>query len=157
MSSQKAKVNKKSAPRRDVVQIDKVGPWGRVEYHHLLSCGHTDIRKRISPTKVIACALCVIAENQAKEMATIATTRQALLSSDDYIDYTGSRLAVTESRIAKIRAEIAAHFGVDVDAVDIATSDEEGELKLSYGLVFLSVQGIETIINKIEQTKSEKS
>lgn len=156
MSNQKAQVNRKSAPRREVVSIDKIGPWGRVEYHHLLSCGHTDIRKRISPTKVVACALCVVAEKQAKEMATIATTRQAPLGGEDFIDYAGSRLAVTESRIAKIRGEIAAHFEVDVDAVDVATSDEEGELKLSYGLVFLSVQQIETVINKIENTKFEK-
>lgn len=157
MSSQKAQINRKSAPRREVMRIDKVGPWGRVEYHHLLSCGHTDIRKRIASTKVVSCALCVVAEKQAEQMSAIATTRIAPLGGEDFIDYTGSRLAVTESRIAKIRAEIAAYFGIEVDAVDVATSDEEGELKLSYGLVFLSVQQIEDILNKIANTKSEKT
>jgi hypothetical protein len=153
MSSRKDKVNKKSAPRRDVLQIEKIGPWGRVEYHHLLSCGHTDIRKRIAPTKVIACALCVVAEDQAKTMTSIATTRPAPPNNEDFLDPTGSRLAVTESKIAKIRAEVASHFQVQVDAVDIATTDEDGELKLSYGLVFLSVQEIEDIVTKIDENK----
>lgn len=154
MSNPVENISKKSAPRREIVQVDKVGPWGRVEYHHRLSCGHTDIRKRMASTKVIACPLCVVAENQAKVLSNIATTRAPQAPTEDLLDYMGSRIAITESRIAKLRAEIASKFEVPVEAVDIAISDEDGELRLSYGLVFLSAQDIEAFAKQTDENKT---
>jgi hypothetical protein len=60
-------VNKKSAPQKHVVSIDRVGEWGKRVYHHKLECGHVEIRNRASTAPKIACTWCVIGEQKGKE------------------------------------------------------------------------------------------
>ena len=66
---------------------------------------------------------------------------------DDILDELGSELAMTETRTAQVRAALVAHFGVPLEAVDVALEhDDDGVLRLQYGVVLLSAQEIKAIL-----------
>lgn len=67
---------------------------------------------------------------------------QAPEANEDLRDEVHSQIAVSESEIAKLKADLALKFEVPLDAVDIAISDEDGRLTVSYGLIFLSASDI---------------
>lgn len=141
------KVNRKSAPRQHIEKIEREGAWGRVEYLHYLSCGHTEKRKRPATTEVMACSWCVIAEEKGKQLASLATRLPDSPAHDDFRDPLGSLIAVTEKEVAKLRAEIAGKFGFPVDYVDVAVEDEEGVMSVSYAIILIPASDIHTIIS----------
>lgn len=137
-------VSRKAAPRQKVVRTERVGSWGRVEYHHYLECGHIEVRKRAAATPVLACPNCVLAETHQKEMEKSSVSSR---NDDDILDELGSELAMTETRTAQVRAALVAHFGVPLEAVDVALEhDDDGVLRLQYGVVLLSAQEIKAIL-----------
>jgi hypothetical protein len=149
------KVNRKSAPRRAVVRIEREGAWGRVEYAHLLDCGHTERRKRASRSEFLSCAWCVVAEQTDKEMKQIAVSAKSSSQvDDDLIDQFGSQLAMTEKLVAQVRAEVASHFSVPVESVDIVIEDDDGEMRMSFALIFLPSSDLMKFFKKIDQSPS---
>lgn len=142
-------ISKKASPRRDVVRIEKEGPWGRVEYVHHLSCGHQERRKRASKTPVIACTWCVVAEKQGEVLKSLGSAPTLVTSTDDdTTDPMHSTLAVSEREIAKLKANLASHFGVSLEAVDVIVEDEDGRLSISYGVIFLSAGDIKALLEQ---------
>lgn len=136
-------VSRKAAPRQKVVRIERIGSWGRVEYHHFLECGHIEVRKRAAATPVLGCPNCVLAETHQKEMEKSSVSAR---NDDDILDELGSELAMSETRAAQMRAALVAHFGVPAEAVDVVLeNDEDGVLRLQYGVVVLSAQEIRMI------------
>lgn len=140
------KVNRKSAPRQQVLHIEREGAWGRVEYLHRLACGHTEKRKRPAKTEVMACSWCVVAEEKGRQLASLATGLPDSPAQEDYRDPIGSLIAVTEKEVAKLRAEIAGRFDVPVDYVDVAVEDDEGVMSVSYAVVIIPASDIQTVI-----------
>ena len=117
----------KAAPRRPIVEIERRGDWGEVEYHHRLACGHTEIRKRQSSAPALACSGCVTAQEFA---AGILPATPAQTYDSPHIDSD----AVLETELGRVRAGLAKRFGVDVEAVDVAVRADSG---IAYALVFL--------------------
>lgn len=139
-------MNRKSAPRRTVVRIDREGAWGRVEYAHTLDCGHTERRKRPAKTTVLACAWCVVAEEQDQKMKALATTSAPGGADDDLFDPLGISLAASEKAVAKLRGDLAGRFDVPLEYVDVVTSDDDGMLAVSYAVVFIPAGDIPAIL-----------
>ena len=137
-------VNRKSAPRQKVVSIERIGSWGRVEYHHHLACGHTAIRKRASTTEVLACDGCVLAEEHRTNLAKQAGSG----ADDDIYDPLHTEIAITEKDTAIIKAGLVAKFEVPPEAVDIVLGDDEGVLRLQYAVILLSADEIQQILTQ---------
>ena len=122
----------RKAPRREVVDITRIGSWGNVTYHHKLECGHVEKRQRATRAPTLACVSCLRAGEKDVEMK--ALTRP-LPPADDY-DGTVSR---SEVEVALVRADIARVLGVHVEAVDVvAVLDASGMLAVQSAVVFLS-------------------
>ncbi len=137
-------VSRKAAPRQKVVRIDRVGSWGQVEYHHYLECGHIEVRKRAAATEVLACPNCVLAAAHQKEMEKSTKSDEI---DEEIFDELGSELAMTETRAAQVRAALVAHFGVPLEAVDVVLEhDDDGVLRLQYGVILLSAAEIKAIL-----------
>lgn len=133
-------INKKTAPQRAVVDIERTGQWGAVEYRHRLECGHTEIRKRIMPTKKIACTACVLAGQIDDRLAPIQTRSVKILDPMDAADIIGDDLYgfANEVDISRAQALIAKRLGVPIESVDVvAEVDDEGLLKISYASIFI--------------------
>lgn len=139
-------MNRKSAPRRTVVRIDREGAWGRVEYAHLLDCGHTERRKRPAKTAVLACAWCVVAEEQSEKMKALAVAPAQSGADDDIFDPLGISLAASEKAVAKLRGDLAGRFEVPLEYVDVVTSDDDGTLAVSYAVVFIPAGDIPALL-----------
>lgn len=137
-------VNRKSAPRQKVASIERIGSWGRVEYHHHLACGHTAIRKRSATTPVLACDGCVLAEQHQTNLAKQADSG----TDDDIYDPLHTQLAITEKEAAQIKAELVARFEVPAEAVDIVLEDDDGILRLQYAVILLSADEIHQILGR---------
>jgi len=139
-------VNKKSAPQKQVVEIVRVGQWGRVEYQHILECGHVEVRKRPSKTDKIACAWCVIATEKQRELRTLTVVPSPITEEpwDFYDD-----VAVDEIRLAQTRSALAHALGCSQESIEIVSSvDENGDLTVNYMTVFLDYGQALTIIKK---------
>jgi len=139
-------VNKKSAPQKQVIEIVRVGQWGKVEYQHVLECGHVEIRKRPSKTDKIACAWCVVASEKQRELKTLTIVPPPVTEEpwDFYDD-----VAVDEIRLAQTRSALAHAIGCPQEAVEIVSSvDEEGNLTVNYVSIFLDFGQAEQIIRK---------
>lgn len=135
-----------------MLRIDKEGPWGRIEYVHHLSCGHQERRKRASKTNVLACTWCVVAEKQGAELRSLATPQKRDDdSADDFTDHIHSEIAISEREIAKLKAVLASYFKVPLESVDVAVSDDEGKLSISYGIIFLSSADIRALLAESDQ------
>lgn len=137
-------VNLKAAPRQPIVEINRTGSWGRVEYHHLLECGHTEIRKRAAGSTTLSCSGCVLAAQHEAQQS-----REVVLpdAADDLLDRIGSEMAASERTAAQVRAGLSARLGVPPEAVDVATDvDEEGRMRVSYAVILLSVDEIARLI-----------
>jgi hypothetical protein len=104
---------RRKAPRRAIVSIEKIGAWGQLTYQHKLSCGHIDVRKRKASSSDIACMWCL----RAKEKQ-------------------------VETRIEKTRAAIASRIGVPMEAVDVASEDINGQLVIRSAVVYLSSRDV---------------
>lgn len=138
-----ARVNLKQAPRRQVEGIDRIGAWGRVEYHHRLDCGHIEVRKRPSKTGTMACSGCVLSEKHQEHIA----EQKPPSFDEDLWDQTGAALAVQEGSVARLKAALVARFGVPPEAVDVAVDDDDGTLRVSYAVILLSASEILEVLS----------
>ena len=104
---------KASAPKLSVIRVDRVGPWGSVSYHHLLECGHTEVRRRCAKVgDKIACTRCQEVIERRSALADLAVTSQAFQSDEE--------VAAEMTQEARIKANIASMLGVPADTVDVA-------------------------------------
>jgi hypothetical protein len=127
------------APKRDVVDISRVGSWGNVLYQHKLSCGHIESRARAATTKTLACAWCLRAEKINVEMKSLSAPEVGLVPKEEQ--------SVTEfdSYVGKLRAGISNKFSIPIDAIDINTIDVNGYLVIKNGVVFLSASDVDRL------------
>lgn len=116
----------KTAPRRVIKSIERHGDWGEVTYHHRLTCGHTEVRKRRSAAGIMACSGCVKATKFAAGIMTTTSTRPFDVPEIDV-------MAGLETQAGRVRAGVAKRFGVDMEAVDVALQGD----RIAYVLVFL--------------------
>lgn len=133
----------RKAPRREVVEIRRVGGWGRVKYHHVLSCGHMETRPRASTSPKLACVECLRTETRVSEMKAIPPPVRLPVASDD-------EMATAETEFSLMRATIATRFGVPVESVDLVTTDDTGILRVRYATVFLTEKDVNRITNNRE-------
>jgi len=139
-------VNKKSAPQRAVLSIERVGGWGKVEYYHGLECGHTEIRKRASTAPQIACTWCVVASDKGRELHALRIVQSPVI--DEVWDFYDSSVT-DEVTVAKMRGDIANAVGCSQENVElVSTVDEDGVLRVMYATVFLELSLIQKILNK---------
>lgn len=131
---------RRRAPRRKITQIDKTGTWGKVEYRHLLSCGHVETRKRIAPSDEIACTWCLRAEAKEKEIRSLVAAQPRTLITVD------SEAMDDEVAIERARSTIAARFGIPVDAVDVASEDFNGRLIIRNATIYLSANDVQKLL-----------
>jgi len=146
-------VNRKSAPQQQVVEIERTGQWGKVEYRHRLGCGHYETRKRPARTATIACTWCVVAEEKGKELRALATPVAPVAASvDDVWDFF-DEVATTEVEVARMRSNIASVVGCDQESVEMVWSfSEGGDVQLNYVTIFLDARQAETLAKRA-QTK----
>jgi hypothetical protein len=139
-------VNKKSAPQKNIVSIEKQGGWGDVSYYHKLECGHIEIRKRASTAPKIACTWCVIGEQKGKELRALTLVQPPTLEEVwDFYDETTSE----EVDVAKLRAGVANAVGCAQESVEvISVVDEDNVLRVSYVTVFLDFETAKRIAEK---------
>ncbi len=131
-------VNKKSAPQKKIVSIDKQGGWGDVSYYHKLECGHIEVRKRASTAPKIACTWCVIGEEKGKELKALTIIQPPTLEEvwDFYDENVGE-----EVDMAQLRAGISSAIGCPQDSVEIvAEVGEDNILRVSYVTIFLDLE-----------------
>lgn len=129
---------RRRAPRRKIVSIEKIGRWGQLTYNHTLSCGHVDVRKRAASSDEIACMWCLRAEEKEVEIKQLAPPPAQSVFYED-------NLAEEETRIEKTRAAIAARIGVPMEAIDIAAEDVGGTLVIRSAVVYLSARDVSRI------------
>lgn len=128
---------RRNSPRQKIKEIKRIGKWGDVAYHHVLSCGHVEVRKRAASTSEIACTWCLRAREKDKEIK--ALTKISFLQTED------QALADDEVRIERKRAALASRFGVPVDAVDIASEDISGKLIIRSATIYLSARDVDNL------------
>lgn len=131
-------VNKKSAPQKNVVSIDRQGAWGKVSYLHKLECGHIEVRKRVSSTPKIACTWCVIGEEKGKELRALTIIQPPTLEEvwDFYDDSINE-----EVNVAKLRAGIASAIGCPQDTIEVVSEvDENNILQVRHVRIFLDIE-----------------
>jgi hypothetical protein len=133
---------RRRSPKRKILEIKKLGPWGDISYHHVLSCGHTEIRKRASSTKEIACPWCLRAAEKNNEIKALTRIPSSRIESEDEL------LANDEVRIERIRASLASRFAIPVDAVDVHCEDVSGQLIIKSATIFLSGQDVTRAIDQ---------
>lgn len=128
----------KAAPRREILDVERMGDWGEVRYVHRLSCGHVEERvRRAAPGGVIACSGCLKAAQFAEGVQPQRARRPMVLTSPDGDDASIDDLAGVEAEIARIRAGLAKAFRVPAEAVDVAVTSTSGTPDVAYALVFL--------------------
>ena len=136
-------ISRKAAPRRAIIEIVKTGSWGRVEYRHRLECGHTEVRKRASTAPSISCVWCVVAENKDTELRNLVAqqpVRDVIVDVNDLLDDGFADDAIADEDAGRMRAGLANHLGVPVEAVDVVIGDVDGRLEVQYAIVFLDVR-----------------
>lgn len=138
-------VNKKSAPQHEILEIKRVGEWGKLEYHHRLSCGHVEVRKRPSKAPQIACAWCVVAVEKQKELKALTIIQPPVLEEVwDFYDET----FVDEVRVADIRSGVANVLGCPQENIEVVSSvGEDGNLRVNYVSIFLDFNQVEKLLS----------
>lgn len=124
-------VHRKS-PKRKVLEIRRSGAWGKVNYEHMLECGHTEKRARASSAPKLACAMCY--KLKTKELEVSSLKAPARILTDDY----DSVINTSETVANRLRAAISANLKLPQDAIDVVLKDSVGELQISYVQIFLS-------------------
>jgi hypothetical protein len=128
----------RKAPRRDVVDIRRVGGWGAVTYHHVLSCGHIEKRPRATKAPKLACVFCLRATEVVKTMSALSSPVKAeILDDEEYASF--------ETRAQMIKASLASQLNVSIDAIDVAIVDESGILRVRYATIFLTEKDLRRI------------
>lgn len=101
--------SKRQFPKHRVIEVERIGVYPDVWWHHRLACGHTEKRKRKAPAKQIACTTCGRATNLV------------------VVDEDAAESAYEQ----KIQAEFAQRFGLDLSDVLVTTYEEWGVFKVS--------------------------
>ena len=128
----------RKAPRRDVVEIRRVGGWGSVSYHHILSCGHIEKRPRATKAPKLACVFCLRASEVVKTMSALGTpTKAEVLDDEEYASF--------ETKVQMMKASLASQLNVPIDAIDVAIVDESGILRVRYATIFLTEKDLRRI------------
>ena len=120
------------APRRDVVEIRRVGGWGAVTYH-------IEQRPRATTATKLACVWCLRAEKVESTMASLAIAQPRNTFIDD------DELASIETETQMMKASLSAHFGIPIDAVDVVMTDDAGNLRMRYATIFLTERDVRRI------------
>lgn len=135
-----ADVNLKKAPQRDVLEIERTGSYGKVQYRHRLSCGHTEVRKR--PAKDgerVACGWCVVATEKQAELVSLATPARLYDPYELEIPEIEPDLGF-DIEEGKLRAGLAAAIGIDPETIEIVSEiGETGEIEARYVVVFMDI------------------
>jgi hypothetical protein len=97
----------KRGPRHFVVSAERVGKYGTTSWYVELACGHTlsTVRKPDVGKTRMSCRKCAI--------------QTGGLISNEFLDSTGSSDAGLTLAELRARAQIAAHFGVAMDNVEL--------------------------------------
>ena len=133
----------RKAPRREVVEIRRIGGWGKVKYHHFLSCGHMESRPRASSSPKLACVDCLRIESRDLEMKSLVNIVKQDFASDD-------EMATAETEVYLIQATIASKFNVSIDSVDLVTADDAGNLRVRYATILLTGKDVRRIMDNGE-------
>lgn len=135
-----SEINLKKAPQREILSIDRRGEWGKVEYDHRLSCGHTETRKRPSTAPKIACSWCVIAVAKDEELKSLAV-RETVITEvplDDFVTYDEDALHDVDA--GRLRAGLVSALGVPPESVEVVSEvGDDGSLSTSYVVVFMDL------------------
>ena len=128
----------RKAPRRAIQSIERMGRHGSVKYHHLLECGHTEIRTRASRAPKLGCAWCHRTTVKEREVGAVT------LSSTMTLDY-DERLGQNEVSVARLRGSLASALGVPIEAVDLVVTENGADLTVESAVVFLSPGDIDRL------------
>lgn len=128
----------RKAPRRDVVEIRRVGGWGSVSYHHILSCGHIEKRPRATKAPKLACVFCLRANEVVKTMSALSVPKKSEVLDDE-------EFASFETKVQMMKASLASQLNVSIDAIDVAIVDESGILRVRYATIFLTEKDLRRI------------
>ncbi len=146
-------ISRKKAPKRDVLEVTKIGQWGQgdgIKYLHRLSCGHTESRKRIAPAGQMACTWCVVAEEKGADLRSLIGTRstqQVFVDVADFIDDVNDDL-LSEQDAMRLQGSLASALKIPSDSIDVVLEDVDGTLTVAYALVFLSAADAKRITTK---------
>lgn len=133
-------VNRKSAPQREVLDIERTGSWGIVEYRHRLACGHTEVRKRPSRAPKIACTLCVVAVAKEEELKALALAVPDRSAPSPDIDVVADEIAEAEVDAQQLKAALSASLDCPIDAVDVVMEmGDNNSLSVSFVHIFLDI------------------
>ena len=143
-------INRKSAPQHEILEIKRVGEWGKLEYHHRLSCGHVEIRKRPSKAPKVACGWCVVATEKQKELRALTIVQPPILEEVwDFYDET----IVDEVIVANLRSGVAGALGCSQENIEVvATVDDNGDLRVNYVSVFLDYEQAKKLAERSAKT-----
>lgn len=136
---------RRQAPKREIIAINKIGPWGSVRYEHQLECGHSEMLIRASSAKRIACSICGankhddIDTSSSTDSKTDSSKQNAISTSyfDARLDFDDS-FSEDELLVRRVAADIAALLDIPVDAVSVNTDASSGRLIITSAYVFLS-------------------
>lgn len=102
-------MNRRAAPRRDVVAIKRTGNWGNVVWQHELSCGHVELRKRKAAGGKLGCSRC---------WREAAGGTDAFLDIDEVDAWLDAELEADE-----VRRRLANRLRVPVELVQVVPTD----------------------------------
>ena len=136
-------MGKRQAPKREIKEIRRVGAWGKINYEHILECGHTERLPRASRAIKIACSWCVKAEQKDEELRSLVPKPRLLMDIFDEDDMSSG-----EVEVSRTRASLASILGIPQDAVEILAIDSLGVLEIRSAYIFLSASDIRKVINK---------
>lgn len=145
---------RRQAPKRAIIAINKIGPWGSVRYEHQLECGHSELLPRASSAKRLACSICksqadVAAEKTAIDKREMTATKETIIPSsyfDARLDFEDS-FSEDELLVRRVAAEIASLLDIPVDAVSVNTDASSGRLIITSAYVFLSAKDLSRLTN----------
>lgn len=146
---------RRQAPKRSILSINRIGPWGNIKYEHQLDCGHSELLPRASSAKKIACSSCKRKnDTQPSSENTVLDNRTSeennLLASyfDPRLDFEDT-FSQDELLVRRVAADIASLFNIPVDAVSINTDASSGRTIITSAYVFLSSKDI----SRLTQTR----
>jgi hypothetical protein len=134
----------RKAPRRFIEEIERIGGWGKVKYHHHLACGHIEIRDRASTAPKLGCAWCFRASQRDAELKNPMAGGTIIPSAID----SGATMGQDEIDIERTRAALATALSVPADAIDLIAIDADGSLEIQNALVFLSAHDVMRLANR---------
>ncbi len=128
----------RKAPRRTIESIERKGIHGSVKYHHLLECGHTEIRTRASRAPKLGCAWCFRTAEKERDVGAVTLSPVMTLDYDQ-------RLGHNEVQVARLRGSLASALGVPIEAVDLIVTERGADLTVESAVVFFSPGDIDRL------------